>query len=619
MKKISALVSPSFLLVFFLFGVCGALAQGAGDALYFNGYGQWLDMQNFQVVPANGFVIECWVNIAGENSVPGLQSFVGDLTEDYRLGADINRHPFVNFGDTTGHSDTGFTFALNSWYHYALVGSQNGDSTLHAAVYVDGVLIYSANTSSKAYAECNWLRIGNGGNGSWANATIDEVRFWNGSRTEQQIRENMHLTVAGNSTNLLGYWKMDDGNGPTATDQTSNGNDGEFNDSPTWVTSTAPLGAGTSNTQEPSTEGEVYFAGTNLDMNFTFFNFFNTPIVVTHILSLPGGAVVSYPNLNVVYPNYWIVEAYVGDAGASPVARRGSGAPQASAVDLPHGRGILTAPTRANFTFVLGAGEISSSDASTPKNLKLFTRGDTSTGSWTKLDSGATANTDSVTFNGVTQYSSQFAIGSTGNSSLPIQISSIGEQTTGGQVQIEWTTLSETDNYGFYVQRRTEDSKSYSTVSGLIPGAGTSLTQHDYSWTDANVAPGVYYYRLEQINLNGDVAYSNEIKVTDGVESVKQSGHPLSFALEQNYPNPFNPATNIRYSLASRSLVTLRIVNILGQVVAELVNREQSAGEYEVSWTANVPSGVYFYRLEAANSAEAGANFSAVKKLVVVK
>jgi hypothetical protein len=80
---------------------------------------------------------------------------------------------------------------------------------------------------------------------------------------------------------------------------------------------------------------------------------------------------------------------------------------------------------------------------------------------------------------------------------------------------------------------------------------------------------------------------------------------PLSFRLFQNYPNPLNPSTTISYDLPTRSVVTLKIFNVLGQEVATLVNGEVQAGRHQVQWDARrLSSGVYFYRLQAGKFVE---------------
>ncbi len=85
------------------------------------------------------------------------------------------------------------------------------------------------------------------------------------------------------------------------------------------------------------------------------------------------------------------------------------------------------------------------------------------------------------------------------------------------------------------------------------------------------------------------------------------------FYLEQNYPNPFNPSTSIAFALAKAGEVKLQIFNALGQKVATLVNGKMSAGQHNVTWDArNVPSGIYFYKLEA------GA-FNQTRKMVLMR
>jgi len=94
----------------------------------------------------------------------------------------------------------------------------------------------------------------------------------------------------------------------------------------------------------------------------------------------------------------------------------------------------------------------------------------------------------------------------------------------------------------------------------------------------------------------------------DAIENVAST-----FNLEQNYPNPFNPTTTINYSLAKQEMVKISVYNVLGQKVAQLVNKNQRAGAYNIQWNAaNYASGMYLYRIEAGD-------FVRTKKMLLMK
>lgn len=100
-----------------------------------------------------------------------------------------------------------------------------------------------------------------------------------------------------------------------------------------------------------------------------------------------------------------------------------------------------------------------------------------------------------------------------------------------------------------------------------------------------------------------------------GVTSINQSYGiiPENFVLHQNYPNPFNPATKIKFDLPKAGLVSLKIFNLLGQQIAEIVNQNLNTDVYEYSFDGTgLPSGVYFYRLETGGVIE-------TKSMVLIK
>ena len=88
---------------------------------------------------------------------------------------------------------------------------------------------------------------------------------------------------------------------------------------------------------------------------------------------------------------------------------------------------------------------------------------------------------------------------------------------------------------------------------------------------------------------------------------------PIEYSLSQNYPNPFNPSTVIRYSLIGNDMTSLKVYDITGKEVANLVNETQDPGRYEVTFNgSNFASGVYFYKITAGS-------FSSVKRMFLVK
>lgn len=92
-----------------------------------------------------------------------------------------------------------------------------------------------------------------------------------------------------------------------------------------------------------------------------------------------------------------------------------------------------------------------------------------------------------------------------------------------------------------------------------------------------------------------------------------------SFSLKQNYPNPFNPNTNIEFTLANSSFVTLKVYDIMGREVSNLVKGDLRQGTYKVDFNAlNMPSGAYFYKLNAVESIS-GKIYSETKSMMLVK
>jgi hypothetical protein len=190
---------------------------------------------------------------------------------------------------------------------------------------------------------------------------------------------------------------------------------------------------------------------------------------------------------------------------------------------------------------------------------------------------------------------------------LPVELISFTAKASEGQVELNWITATEKNNHGFEVQR--SNSGEFETLA-FVEGNGTTTETHTYTYTDKDVNVGTYRYRLMQIDYDGTAHYSNVVDADVKIPSV--------FSLEQNYPNPFNPTTRIDFSLAVDSKVTLKVFNILGQEIAELLNNELTTGTHYVNFDASsLNSGIYFYKIEAAGID--GSSFVDIKKMILLK
>ncbi|HNT64668.1 MAG TPA: T9SS type A sorting domain-containing protein [bacterium] len=172
---------------------------------------------------------------------------------------------------------------------------------------------------------------------------------------------------------------------------------------------------------------------------------------------------------------------------------------------------------------------------------------------------------------------------------VPVEMGTFKASANNGSVELEWSTISESNNYGFLVER-SQDNIRFAQI-GFIGGHGTTAALHNYRFIDRAVAVGErYYYRLKQLDQSGQFNYSSTVEMF--IYS------PAGFDLRQNYPNPFNANTIIHFHLGERCWIDLSIFNSRGQQVATLISGMVTAGFHTEKWqSAEQRSGVYFARL----------------------
>jgi len=161
-------------------------------------------------------------------------------------------------------------------------------------------------------------------------------------------------------------------------------------------------------------------------------------------------------------------------------------------------------------------------------------------------------------------------------------------------------------------------------LAGTYDGGVFLSTNNGTSWTAVN--SGLTNLGVLSLNVSGTSLFlgtsggsGNGVwtrplsEIITSVEETTSNEIPSVYALQQNYPNPFNPTTTIEFSIPYSGLITVKVFNTLGQVVATLVDEELQVGRYRTTWDASgFSSGVYYYRMHATSFSETG-------KLVLIR
>lgn len=178
---------------------------------------------------------------------------------------------------------------------------------------------------------------------------------------------------------------------------------------------------------------------------------------------------------------------------------------------------------------------------------------------------------------------------------VPVELISFNAAQEGKDVRVVWRTASESNNSGWFVERRPAHGE-WSDL-GFVAGRGTTNEQQHYEFLDRDVRPlDVYDYRLRQVDYDGNIDYSP-------IARLMAAPVPTETRLLPNYPNPFNPNTYITVELAEESEITVSVHDILGRHITTLASGVHAAGGHVFEWSGTdasgnaMPSGIYFTRL----------------------
>jgi len=214
----------------------------------------------------------------------------------------------------------------------------------------------------------------------------------------------------------------------------------------------------------------------------------------------------------------------------------------------------------------------------------------------TDLQPSATAPTD-LCATGITGFS-EFVVSGTPDV-LPVEMGSFEAMVSADVVELQWTTLAETNNAGFRVERTVETASGQPGAwveIGSVVGAGTTSAAQTYRFRDAALPfeARTLHYRLRQVDVDGTETLSDPIRLALGA--------PDALRFHPPYPNPATTQVTVRYELPASETVRLELFDTLGRQVRTLVAGERAAGRVETRIpTGDLASGLYFVRLVAGD------------------
>ncbi|MCE1166189.1 MAG: T9SS type A sorting domain-containing protein [Bacteroidetes bacterium] len=230
-------------------------------------------------------------------------------------------------------------------------------------------------------------------------------------------------------------------------------------------------------------------------------------------------------------------------------------------------------------------------------------------GHWvnTYASSGVSGNGPyTVTASGFTSFS-PYIIGN--QSTLPVELSFFRGSVTGRNIILKWSTSSELNNSGFYVERSIA-GKSDWTTSGFVKGRGNTGNQSDYTYEDRGLNPSEYKYRLKQTDYNGNFTYYD-------LQGSITLSMPASIKISDNYPNPFNPETKFDIELPAPGKIGVSVYDVSGRLIKGYPEEARDAGYGSVVLKmSGYSSGIYFCRININSGSDSR---SYVKKIVMMK
>ena len=621
----------NFLLLFPCFFVIQATAQNF--SLAFNGTTQYINIPDHNNIDLPGnFTIEGWIYPTGA----GSHATEGGIIVNKENSYEIARFPDGTLqyalsangaGNDWAWINTGMAAPLNTWTHFALVKTGTTVSFyLNASTpgtYLSNPATLTANTQQMRIA----ARVA--GN-QFFNGAIDELRIWNTSRTQAEIKANaFNRNLSNSATGLVAYYRMNEGSGGTTVNSATatTGIDGVLLNSPSWTASPVQFGAnalsfdGTNDnisipdnntldisaaitleawcyaTKNTGVQNVISKSSNTANNGYIFprtDNGWSSAVIYFHIaggwrtLSAPYPSLNAWHHLAATYDGSSI-KLYINGVLSASMPQTGTITTNGNPLVLGNQTGF--AEYFGGYADEMRVWNVARTQAEIQSNMNRELNPATQTGlvSYYTLNQGIAAGTNT----GLTRVMDQkgnnngtlnnFALsGASSNflnqpvaiTLLPVTWLDFTAQKKDNVVHLHWSTANEQNSEEFIVQHSTNGS-SYTAI-GNIPAAGNSVLPQQYSFVHNNPVTGVNYYRILQRDIDGRSAYSKVVSVIYTHEN-----RPIIV-----YPNP---VTAGKLTIQLTEAATITLYNSSGVLV---MTRKLLAGTQQLN-ISKLAKGIY--------------------------
>lgn len=546
---------------------------GSGFALDFDDAGSSttgnvVELSNFPNIVGGDFTITAWIN--SDNVATSAQRIFcddqGNTADGFAISLGDPGSGIIRFYIRSANpvsmdmSTAAYYLTSNTWYHIAAVHNATANSR---TIYVNGVVAetgtYTNNpgASPDALASIGGETAASAENTNRFDGEIDEVTVWTAALTQTQIRDLMCRKTNTSASNLLAYYKFDDGRGYMARDETGtyHGSMTNMSESTEWTTSGAAIGDNSTYNYTGSWAGVSVYLESAQDDSLRVSSVTGTPSGV-HVYNVQ-----SAPNVSTGADGIGGNDTYFGVFkcfGTTPTY-------------------TATYHYLENDALQLGTLDESA--------MVVYKRDNNSDLTWSAVT--ATLNTTSKTIS-MTGESTEYILGNT-FTPLPVTLLDFNVVPDHSFAKIIWETISEINNDYFTIER-SADLSNFESVAA-IPGAGNSRQQRNYSFTDIEPLPGLSYYRLRQTDYDGNYTFS-------GIRTFRNNDvQQLTL-----YPNPANDRiylTGLK-EIPSGSLTIVSSNGIVYRIIPRIVSdntvlldvSQLSEGIYLIRGLDDFPGGI---------------------------